>query len=471
MSNFAILRIAKLRAPGNVASSAAHILRERNAPNADPARRKLNRHEGADTAAEVLARVKELAARSERKSANGDEVLALEYLVTASPKAFHKGGSLAGSRCKRYLDAALDWIKARHVDGCVVLAETHMDEKSPHMQVIVVPLFEVAAHTRKFSVRAAGGGRQVIERDVPAHTVLSARRYVDGRAMLSAMQTDFARQVGERFGLKRGIERSGAEHTTIKTFYGAANRVAARMANGAALPEPSVFDWTARAVGFKTDRMKQAEAHRADQARAAELAVATAPALRRQAARLNARQDELDLRESEISAQQQAMAARQARDAGLKAQAAQAAQEAQEAQAADKSAQEVRREAARREASRCLALLLKAAYSRAELFKRMGRTMPSGKADIFDLLVQAREASDFAEAVEIVAGQCPPESGSRWDEVAELIGRHDAEVPDHDENDGGGAPAAPNAPGAAPGRVPRSGPRSGPFGGVARTNR
>ena len=47
--------------------------------------------------------------------------------VTASPEAFPKGGSLAGSRCKRYLDAALDWIKARHVDGCVVLAETHMD--------------------------------------------------------------------------------------------------------------------------------------------------------------------------------------------------------------------------------------------------------------------------------------------------------------------------------------------------------
>ena len=154
------------------------------------------------------------------------------------------------------------------------------------------------------------------------------------------------------------------------------------------------------------------------------------------------------------------MAAQQARDARLKAQAAQQAQDA------DKTAQ-----AARRAAARYLAMLLKLTYSRAELFERMKRPIPPGKADIFDLLMQAREASDFADAVEIVAGQCLPENGSRWAEVAELIGRHDAEASDRDENDGGGAPAAPNAPGVTPGMAPRSGPRSGPSGSVTRTNR
>lgn len=52
----------------------------------------------------------------------------------------------------------------------------------------------------------------------------SAKHFVGGRHTLSRMQTDFAKTVGEKHGLERGIEGSTAEHTTIKQYYERVNR-------------------------------------------------------------------------------------------------------------------------------------------------------------------------------------------------------------------------------------------------------
>ena len=48
---------------------------------------------------------------------------------------------------------------------------------------------------------------------------LNAKAFTGGRTTLSKMQTDFARDVGQQFGLVRGIEGSRAQHQTIKEFY------------------------------------------------------------------------------------------------------------------------------------------------------------------------------------------------------------------------------------------------------------
>lgn len=56
-----------------------------------------------------------------------------------------------------------------------------------------------------------------------AHGKLNARELIGGPAGLRQMQTDFARDVGEKFGLERGLERSRATHETVKSYYHRAN--------------------------------------------------------------------------------------------------------------------------------------------------------------------------------------------------------------------------------------------------------
>jgi hypothetical protein len=49
---------------------------------------------------------------------------------------------------------------------------------------------------------------------------LNAKKWTGGKAALSKMQSDFAQEVGAKYGLQRGIEGSKAHHQTIKDFYG-----------------------------------------------------------------------------------------------------------------------------------------------------------------------------------------------------------------------------------------------------------
>jgi hypothetical protein len=199
---FAILRTAKLKTPGNIAGSLAHTFRTRETPNADPGKRLLNEHHGPDSPEAVKAAI-EARLPAKRRS---DAVLAIEYFVGMSPEAFQGGQDRAGSAA--YFRDALDWIKARHGPENVISAHVHRDETTPHLVAYVVP------------------------RDGDK---LNAKKWLGGKATLSAMQTDFAKQVGQRHGLERGLEGSRATHTTIQAFYGELQRVGQENGSQAAL--------------------------------------------------------------------------------------------------------------------------------------------------------------------------------------------------------------------------------------------
>jgi len=189
---FAILRAEKLKTPGNIAGSLAHTFRTRDTPNADASRTPGN---------EVLAggsspdEVKQAIAARLPEKRRSDAVLAIEYFIGASPEAF--SGGQDGSA---YFRDALDWLKARHGAENVVSAVIHRDETSPHMTAMVIPLDEAGK--------------------------LNAKKFLGGRATLSAMQTEFAEKVGRRHGLERGLEGSRATHKTIREFYGELQQVA-----------------------------------------------------------------------------------------------------------------------------------------------------------------------------------------------------------------------------------------------------
>lgn len=188
---FAILRVSKIKTVGTLAAAARHNLRERDAPNADPARSGRNRIlVGAGTAEGVMQAWDERAPDKIRVNA----VRAIESVMTASPEAMQEMGA---ENSIAYLEAALDWLKGRFGAENVISAVVHEDETTPHLQAMVIPL--------------------------DARGKLNARELIGGPAGLRQMQTDFARDVGEKFGLERGLEKSRATHETVKSYYHRAN--------------------------------------------------------------------------------------------------------------------------------------------------------------------------------------------------------------------------------------------------------
>lgn len=178
--NYAILRVAKLKSFGEIGGSLAHTFRERPTPNAAPKPRQANEHWGAATAAEALAAIRGLLPEKRRS----DAVLCIEYFVGRSP-------TWSGDD-NRYFAHAVEWLVERHGRGNVVSAHVHRDETTPHLVAYVVPL---------------DGDR------------LNAKKWLGGKAVLSAMQTDFWQAVARHHGLKRGEEGSVAQHQSVKQYY------------------------------------------------------------------------------------------------------------------------------------------------------------------------------------------------------------------------------------------------------------
>lgn len=163
-----------------------HAFREQDTPNADPGRTPDNTHIGAKSVDEALARFNARLPEKVRKNA----VLAVEYLITASPEDM-KGKTRAEQDA--YFRDGLEWLKRRHGVENIVYAGVHRDETTPHMYAYVIPLDRQGK--------------------------LNCRSFLGGAQALSEMQTEFAREVGKQHGLERGIEGSRARHTSIQQYY------------------------------------------------------------------------------------------------------------------------------------------------------------------------------------------------------------------------------------------------------------
>lgn len=204
--SYAILRTAKLKSMGAIGGSLSHTFRTRDTPNADPQRAELNEHGNGDSPESIKAA---LEARLPEKR-RSDAVLCVEYFIGASPEHFAQGDD--GSA---YFADAVEWLKARHGPENVVATAIHRDETSPHLVAYVVPLDDQGK--------------------------LNAKAFLGGKAKLSAMQTEFAHEVGRKHGLERGLEGSMATHTTIREYYGRVGRAQDKTPS-VDVPEPSMGD-------------------------------------------------------------------------------------------------------------------------------------------------------------------------------------------------------------------------------------
>ena len=109
-----------------------------------------------------------------------NSVVGLDTIYTASPEFFKLHDSQTADD---FFRDCLDYHRQHY--GHVVSAIVHYDEDTPHMHVLSVPL------TRD--------GR------------LSAREIVGGRAQMAHAQDSFFEQVGQQYGLQRGVHMDGPE--------------------------------------------------------------------------------------------------------------------------------------------------------------------------------------------------------------------------------------------------------------------
>lgn len=184
---YAIMRCKKLASVGSVASSLKHCYRDRETPNADMARTPENEHHGAKSTNEAMGKLRELLPEKRRK----DAVLAVEYLMTASPEWWKEA---TPQQQEDFFQKSRDWLASKYGPDRIIVATVHRDETSPHLSAFVVPLTK--------------DGR------------LSAKDFIGDRHMMSSDQTTYAKAV-QHLGLERGIEGSRARHQTVQSYYAA----------------------------------------------------------------------------------------------------------------------------------------------------------------------------------------------------------------------------------------------------------
>lgn len=204
---YAIMRCKKLASMGSAASALKHCYRERETANADASKTPQNEHQAARSTDEAMGKLRDLLPEKRRK----DAVLAVEYLMTASPEWWKQA---TPEQQQAFFQRSRQWLADKYGEQNIIAATIHRDETSPHMSAFVVPLTK--------------DGR------------LSAKEFIGNKTQMSRDQSTYAERVAD-LGLQRGIEGSKAKHVTIQRYYARASEPTPP-APQPDVPEPGIKD-------------------------------------------------------------------------------------------------------------------------------------------------------------------------------------------------------------------------------------
>jgi len=104
----------------------------------------------------------------------------------------------------KWVQENINWMCKKYGKENIVRFTLHMDERTPHIHAITVPITK-------------DGG-------------LSAKSYANGKKELRMLQTDYAKSM-ECFGLERGLERVGIRHESAQEYYARNKRLDELMNN------------------------------------------------------------------------------------------------------------------------------------------------------------------------------------------------------------------------------------------------
>ena len=117
-----------------------------------------------------------------------DAVVVRNFIVTSDNETMNARGA---DRQREFFQDSVKWFSDRYGADRVLNATVHMDETTPHLHIGVMPITQ--------------DGR------------LSAKA-IFTKTEMKAIQTEFARDVGEKYGLERGVEGSERTHLSEARF-------------------------------------------------------------------------------------------------------------------------------------------------------------------------------------------------------------------------------------------------------------
>lgn len=214
--NFAVCRIKKLKS-SDLANVGGHNMRTMDVPhrNEDGQFYRLGFDKNKTTEELVNEKLEKFVDKKIRK----DAVVAVELVLSATPDYFRpkdpsKWGQYEKEKVKVWQEKTIDFIRKKYKDSRIADICVHLDEATPHMHVVLVPLQKKQLKKRRT--------KDQIKNNVPAETynsiTLNARDMFDKTA-LSQLQTDYAEAL-KPLGINRGIKYSRAKNKPLKSFYG-----------------------------------------------------------------------------------------------------------------------------------------------------------------------------------------------------------------------------------------------------------
>jgi hypothetical protein len=212
MTDFVILRHAKLKSYGEIGGSLDHTYRLIDTPNADQSRLKLNVNVF-DKKTDVVQAIKNRI--DQRVKERPGNVLCVEYMISASPTWDGWGTNKETEFFEIQKQRLIEKWGAENV----ISTHIHRDETTPHLIAYIVPFDE----------------------DKKA---LNCKKWLGNRVLLQQEQTDAADRV-KHLGLSRGIKNSKAEHKPIRQHYEIVNQtkeINEFSPNVDNLPEPTMSD-------------------------------------------------------------------------------------------------------------------------------------------------------------------------------------------------------------------------------------
>lgn len=211
--SYAVCHIIKANSSLN--SIAKHIERTAHPDNADPTRTHLNRY----NLVEYPVGITGLAAAVEHRIANAGitrkisdrQVRCLNIVMTSDNEGMQR--IIDAGKLDEWIADNIRWVRDTFGSDNVVGAALHMDERTPHLHIAVVP---IVTTERKKKAREATVKKRY--RTKAANRPRLCADDIMERGKMSRYQDSYAEAMG-KYGLERGIRGSEARHIGQHEYY------------------------------------------------------------------------------------------------------------------------------------------------------------------------------------------------------------------------------------------------------------
>lgn len=196
--------------------------------NADPEKANLNEElvsmksktpEGKEITLTINQAIRKRLNEAGIKKVRKDQNTAIEIILTGSPETMNR---LSEEQLKNWVKDSKDWAEKQWGKDNIVSAVLHRDEKTPHIHIILVPL--VSGQSRRTASKEKKLAQQGMSKknyNINNKRLRLSANEVYTQPRLYGYHTSYAKKVGKKYGLQRGVRAevgSKKKHQTSEDY-------------------------------------------------------------------------------------------------------------------------------------------------------------------------------------------------------------------------------------------------------------